>query len=64
MLLADAAAPLNGKPLVEAKEWVKQSVVAGVAWEVINVRQDELLDDGWNEPRLDRRRRGAACFQC
>ncbi len=49
VLLADAAAPLNGKPLVEAKEWVKQSVVAGVAWEVINVRQDELLDDGWNE---------------
>jgi Ca-activated chloride channel family protein len=49
VLLADAAAPLSGKPLVQAKELVKQSVAAGMPWEVINVRQDELLDDGWND---------------
>jgi Ca-activated chloride channel family protein len=49
VLLADAASPLGGKPLVQSKELVKQLVSTGVTWDVINLRQDELLDDGWNE---------------
>ena len=48
LLLADATSPVAGKSLAQSSDTIKRSVAAGIPWEIVNLRQDELADDGWN----------------